>query len=182
MSVETLNFVLALGSVFLQIAAVVLFALYSMGSTSSLAVHIGGLLRSYALWIAFVLSLAASAMTLVYSEALGFPPCPLCWWQRIFLYPQVVLFALALWKGERHIIDYSIALSILGFGVAVYHHLLQVLPSGSLPCPADGTVSCAQRLIFEFGYVTFPMMAVSIFAFLIALMWFARKGDVFQTR
>lgn len=176
MTVESLNFLLALGSIGLQLGAVALFALHSLQSSSALFARIGGFVRAYALWIGLGLSLSASATTLVYSDILGFPPCPLCWWQRIFLYPQVVLFVLAIWKGERRIVDYSIALSIFGLGVAVYHHLLQILPSGSLPCPADGTVSCAQRLIFEFGYVTFPMMAVSIFAFLIALMWFARKS------
>lgn len=172
MAVETLNFYLSLGTIGLQIGAVALVALSFTSGLDALKMVV----RKWGLWIAFALSFSASAMTLFYSEVLGFPPCPLCWWQRVFLYPQAVLFSLAIWKCERRVIDYSIALSVLGLGVALYHHMLQILPSGTLPCPAEGTVSCAQRLIFEFGYVTFPMMAVSVFAFLIALMWFLRKS------
>lgn len=177
MSVESLNFTLALGTIALQIGAIAILALFSLQNYYPFLQKLGDFLRTWGLWIALALSFAASALTLVYSEILGFPPCPLCWWQRIFLYPQVVLFALALWKGERRVIDYSIALSIFGLGFALYHHMLQILPSGTLPCPADGTVSCAQRLVFEFGYVTFPMMAVSAFVFLLALMWFVRKSS-----
>lgn len=173
MSVETLNFYLSLGTIGLQLGAIALVVLSFTNGFSG----VKAMVRTWGLWIAFALSFSASAMTLFYSEVLGFPPCPLCWWQRVFLYPQVVLFALAIWKGERRVIDYSIALSILGLGVALYHHMLQILPSGTLPCPAEGTVSCAQRLIFEFGYITFPFMAVSAFAFLLALMWFVRKSQ-----
>ncbi|MBI5645117.1 disulfide bond formation protein B, partial [Candidatus Kaiserbacteria bacterium] len=112
--------------------------------------------------------------TLFYSDVLGIPPCVLCWWQRVFLYPQVVLFAIALWKKDHSIASYSIPLSIIGFAIGLYNHALQVLPSGTLPCPAQG-VSCAQRFVFEFGYITFPMMAVTLFGFLIVLMLIVRN-------
>lgn len=117
--------------------------------------------------IGFLVTVFGTAMTLVYSDLFGFTPCDLCWWQRIFLYPQVVLFGMAAWKRDVYIIDYALVLSIFGFGVALYHHLLQMFPD-ALPCPATG-VSCAQRIIFELNYVTFPMMAVALFGFLIIL-------------
>ena len=177
---ETMNFLLALGTLGMQFAVVALLALYLFGSATSVFKSISSFLRERGLFVAFWLTLVGSILTLYYSEVLGIPPCPLCWWQRIFLYPQVVLLALAMWKRERLIVDYSIVLSVIGLGFALYHHALQVLPSGSLPCPAEGAVSCAQRFMFEFGFITYPLMAATLFAFLIVLMLFPRerKRDV----
>jgi len=173
---ETLNFWLALGAVILQGVTVGLFVLYFLRARPVLS-GIVGILNTWGFQIALAASLAAFALTLFYSEIIGFPPCPLCWWQRVFLYPQVVIFALALFRGQKSIAEYSIILSLIGFGIAIYHHALQILPAGSLPCPAEGEVSCAQRFVFEFGYITLPLMAATVFAFLIALMLFAREKD-----
>jgi len=181
MNAESLNFLLALGTIGMQIGSVALFALFFLREKLPGFESVRTFLRTWGLWIGLALTLGGSLLTLYYSEVLGFPPCPLCWWQRVFLYPQVVLFALAVWKysrGEalRAIVDSSLALSVAGLGVALYHHALQVLPHGSLPCPAEGTVSCAQRFVFEFNYITFPLMAASLFAFLIAIMLFVRNA------
>ncbi|MDP3645466.1 MAG: disulfide bond formation protein B [bacterium] len=173
--IETINFYLALGTLAMQIAAIAFLALYFLRRQFPDLEDIARFLSEWGLWIGFVLTLGASAMTLYYSEILGIPPCPLCWWQRIFLYPQVMLFALALWGRDSRIALYSIALSILGALFALYHHVLQMAPAGTLPCPADGTVSCAQIFFLEFGYITYPMMALSLFGFLIVLMIFVRS-------
>lgn len=172
--VETINYTLALGTIALEIGAVGLLVLFLFRTQLPSLEWKRILLAKWGLWIGFALTFIGSALTLFYSEILGFSPCPLCWWQRVFLYPQVVLFALALLKRDRGVALYSIVLSVLGSGVALYHHALQVLPAGSLPCPAEGAVSCAQRFIFEFGYITFPLMSASLFAFLIVLMLFVR--------
>lgn len=170
-SVETVNYILALGTLVLQIATVALLVLWFLrgkDAFSSQAAMIG----KWGLWIGVFFSFAGSFLTLYYSEVLGIPPCDLCWWQRIFLYPQIFLFGMAIWKRDSYIADYSIVLSILGAGVALYHHFLQMFPN-ALPCPATG-VSCATRILFEFGYITYPLMGFSLFAFLIVLMLFVR--------
>lgn len=170
MDVATLNYVVALGAIALQVVTVALLVLYiaRRGDVVSTFVARRGTV------IVLLVSSAATALTLFYSEVIGFPPCPLCWWQRIFMFPQVVLAGVAIRKKE-HVADYSIALSIIGLGVALYHHALQMFPAGSLPCPAQGEVSCAQVLLLEFGYVTFPMLAATLFAFLIVVMLFVRR-------
>ena len=86
-------------------------------------------------------------------------------------------FALALRKRDSNIADYSIALSIAGGAAALYQHYLQMGGTSVLPCPASSSeaVDCAVRFVFEFGYITFPMMALTLFAFLIVLMLFVRK-------
>lgn len=171
MSLETTNFFLGLGTVALQVVTAALFALYLFRDRVAELRWLTGLVRAWALPAAFVVSLSAVTMSLYYSEVLGVEPCPLCWWQRVFLYPQVILFGLALYWRDQSVAGYSIALSLVGAAFALYHHILQVMPSGTLPCPA-ATVSCAQRFVFEFGYITLPLMGLSIFAFLIVLMLF----------
>ncbi len=176
MPLETINYWLALATLSMQVAGAALLALYFLRKKFADLEDIAGLLFTWGLWIGFLVSLAASSVTVIHSSIFGLPPCPLCWWQRAFLYPQVVLFALALWKRDRSIADYSIALSVVGLGIAIYHHILQMFPMGSLPCPSEGEISCAQILFLEFGYITYPMMAISAFAFLIVLMLFVRDS------
>jgi disulfide bond formation protein DsbB len=174
-SVDTLNYILSLGTIIMQVVTVGLVGVLVFRRFSPDLGEVIEYLGGWGVWIGFALTLVGSVMTLYYSEVLGFIPCPLCWWQRIFLYPQVVLFAIALWKKDRSITLYSIILSVLGAVIALYQHALQVLPSGTLPCPATGTVSCAQRFVFEFNYVTFPMMSATLFACLIVVMLAVRS-------
>ena len=64
-------------------------------------------LGNHAILAGLVVSLTAVIGSLFYSEIVGYTPCVLCWWQRVFLYPQVILFALALWKKDRGVFKYS---------------------------------------------------------------------------
>lgn len=103
MSVETLNYVLALGILGVQIVGVAFLALYFLQKRFVDLQDIGGLLGRWGMWLGFLLTLGATAMTLYYSEILGFAPCGWCWVQRVFLWPQVFLFAIALYKRDRAI-------------------------------------------------------------------------------
>ena len=81
------------------------------------------------------------------------------------------------WSKEKYheaAIDISLIFSILGAAVALYHHVLQMMPAGTLPCPATGP-SCAQITFIEFGYVTFPMMALALFGLNIAVLLVLRS-------
>ncbi|HEY4502258.1 MAG TPA: disulfide bond formation protein B [Candidatus Paceibacterota bacterium] len=172
--VENLNFLFALGTICLQLSAGILLILYF-----SKQEHAGKhFLRAYGLHLALLLSLVTTIGTLLYSEVLGFEPCSLCWLQRVFLYPQIILLGVALIKKEYIIADYCIGLSIPGALIALYQHYLQMGGSAFVRCPAvsDG-VDCAKRILFEFGYITFPLMSFTIFIVLIILMLFVRKRD-----
>ena len=172
---DTINYLLALGTLGIQIATVFLIVVYFAPTFVPASERIRGFVESFGLWVAFVFALLSSLVNQFYNQGLGIPPCDLCWWGRIFLYPQIILFTMTFWC-RRHIgtvADASIVLSIIGAGISLYHHLLQLFPN-SIPCPATG-VSCAQRFLFEFGYITYPLMAFSLFAFLIVTMLFVRR-------
>ncbi|KKW19868.1 MAG: Disulfide bond formation protein DsbB [Parcubacteria group bacterium GW2011_GWA2_51_10] len=168
------NAAVGLGTLFLEIATVILIVAYFTRSRYQISRLIAGFFSQRGLLIAFLFATVGSILTLYYSEVLGIEPCSLCWWQRIFLYPQVVMLAIALWLKDTRIVIYSIALSIIGAGFGLYQHALQMLGEGSLPCPAT-TVSCAQRFLFEFNHITFPFAAFVLFTFLIITMLFVRQ-------
>src|SRR3989344_4288567 len=174
-SADTLNYILALGTVALQVLTFALLGAYLLRSRSVFGSNVVHSLQPFGILVALVISAVTSAFTVYYSAILGFAPCPLCWWQRAFLYPQVLLFLIALHKRDIHIATYSIGLSLIGLGIALYQHALQMLPSSGLPCPASAS-SCAQRFVFEFGYITFPLMSATVFASLIVLMLITRNS------
>ncbi len=120
--------------------------------------------------LSFLVALGSVAASLFYSNIAGFIPCTLCWWQRIFLYPQAVIFGAAIFLKQKTPRVYAMALAIPGFLIAVYHTYLQFGGSPLLPCSADTATSCAQRYFLNFGYVTIPTMALTAFALIIVLM------------
>lgn len=173
MTITELNYWVALGAVVLQLGTLALLALYIFKVRA--LVPITNLLERYGLVAGFLVSLFGIVMSLVYSDYYGVVPCGLCWLSRVLLYPQAVLFGVAILKRDFNIADYSIVLSVGGAIVSLYHHYLQMTGGGGLPCPAAGAVDCAKRIIFEFGYMTFPMIGFSLFAFLIVVMLFVRR-------
>ena len=129
-----------------------------------------------AMLLAFLVSLGAMLLSLYYSDYLGYEPCKLCWYQRIFIYPQVFMFALALWKRRSDVWKYSLILSIIGFAIAADQYLLQSTNVSVLPCPVTGySASCSEIFILKFGYLTIPMMSLTAFALLILLCFLAMK-------
>lgn len=168
--VVQLNFFLALGTILLQVAAVVLAVVIVRVWSTRQTNPISALVSRFAMPATFFFALGTSAVTLLYSEVFGFIPCGLCWFERIALYPQVVIAAIAFYMKDRVFAPvYLIALSLIGAVIALYHHYLQMGGPEMVACPAT-TVSCAQRILFEFNYITYPLMAFSLFV-VIALMF-----------
>lgn len=164
-TLEVLNFIIALGGVVLFFGAVVCaFDLYGKNKT------LEKLVSAYGLSVAFVLTLAGSVMTLVYSEIFGFIPCGLCWLQRVFLYPQVFLLGVALYTKDKNVAKYGIALSIPGIIISLYQHYLQMGGAEFVTCPTTGDgADCSERILFEFGFMTFPLVSTALFVFLVVL-------------
>lgn len=144
------------------IALVLLFALLT-GRMKKLC----DVVSRHALSLLLVAPLLGMLGSLFFSDIAGWTPCKLCWFQRIFLYPQVFILLLALYKRDRQIIPYILLLSGVGALIAAGHYSEQVWaamhPEETLePCDATG-VSCASAPFFHFGYITIPMMAMTAF-------------------
>ncbi len=172
-TVASLNYWLSFGTILLQIVTGVLFVLSILTKRNALTEKI----ESHGLLLIFLLSAGSAAMTLLYSDVFGFVPCGLCWFERIFLYPVVIISGIALWKKKRDVADYILGLSIPGAVIALYHHYVQMGGSEFIACPVSG-VSCAKRIIFEFDYVTFPLMAFTLFVCIVVVALYLRRNHV----
>ncbi len=126
---------------------------------------------------AFAISLIATLGSLTYSDVIGYEPCKLCWVQRIFMYPQVVLFGLALVRKEtKKIFPYAVALSLIGAGFALYHYLLQIGVVSTSSCSVVGySAKCAEIFTMNLGYITIPFMALTSFLLIVAFGALAKK-------
>ena len=134
--------------------------------------------EKYIVHILFVISLGAVVFSLVYSNVVGFPPCELCWIQRIFIYPQAILALVALTKKDKGIVTYLLPLSIIGGLIALFHSLTNWgIGSSFLSCTATGG-ACARVYVMEYGYITIPFMALSSFVYLIvvSLIYYKAKN------
>lgn len=135
--------------------------------------HAWDFFGKHAVVFAFVVSLVAMLGSLYYSDFLGYAPCKLCWYQRIFMYSQVFIFGLALWKGEKkEVWGYSAILSIIGAVIAGFHYYIQMAsaPIISIPCSTVGySAACTETFATSLGYITIPMMALSAFLLIIIL-------------
>lgn len=176
MPLETFNMLLGVGTLALQIITVALLVSYVLRGSVKLFAEVTDHIARTGIVIAWITVLASSAVTLVHSLFFGLPPCALCWWQRAFLYPQMLLLSLTWYLKRQTVAMCSLLLSLAGLIVALYHHVLQMYPSGGLPCPSTG-VSCSQILYLEFGYITYPFMAATVFAFLIVVMLIVRSHN-----
>ncbi|MFH0892102.1 MAG: disulfide bond formation protein B [Candidatus Falkowbacteria bacterium] len=127
-------------------------------------------LGSYFPVLGLAVVLAATAGSLYYSEIAGYNPCKLCWYQRIFMYPLVPIFGLALFKKDRRTADYVLALAAIGALISLYHNYIYYFGSAANACSAVGPdESCVRRFIVAFGYVSIPLEALTAFALIIAL-------------
>lgn len=136
----------------------------------------GKVVTKNALRLALIVALTATGGSLFYSDIAGFEPCKLCWIQRIFMYPLVVLFTLGMLKKDRDIADYGLALSIIGAPIALYHYYLQRGGNPFVPCSTVGySVSCAKTFVMSYGYITIPMMALTAFILIIILLGMSKK-------
>jgi disulfide bond formation protein DsbB len=118
--------------------------------------------------VAATVAVVAVLGSLYYSEVADFPPCRLCWYQRIGMYPLAVILPIAAWRGDRHVRWYALPLAVAGGMVSIYHVAIERFPSlESGAC--DITNPCSIIWVEQLGYLTIPTMALSGFA-LIALL------------
>ncbi|MFM7306989.1 MAG: disulfide bond formation protein B [Actinomycetota bacterium] len=100
--------------------------------------------------------------SLYFSEAVGYRPCVLCWYQRIAMYSLAIVLVIAALRKDRAIRPYAMALAGVGAVISAYHWLLERWPSidtGS--CSADAP--CSVPYFQVFGFVSLAFMAFCAF-------------------
>src|SRR5210317_828093 len=114
---------------------------------------------------------SVSAMgSLFFSYVMEFAPCVLCWYQRIFLFPLVIILATGLFPVDKSVVKYALPLAIAGWLTAAYHNLLYagIIPESIQPCSQG--VSCTEEYINLFGFLSIPMLSLLSFSAIISLL------------
>lgn len=167
-AISTFNLILALGSIALGLLGVFLIIdIYSKRELEAI-------LRQQNLTIAFAVTFFGSVAALIYSEVYNFPPCSLCWFQRVFLFAQVPLLAVALYEKNTRVALTGMVFSVSGLIFSLYQHYLQMGGKGACPTSGPG-IDCAERFFYEFGFLTFPLMSALVFFFLFSLYFYSHK-------
>lgn len=138
-------------------------------------------LQKYILYFMFGLTLFSTLLSLYFSEILHFPPCILCWYQRIVMYPLVVILAIGIYLKDKKLPYYVLPLSTIGLIIAIYHNLLyyNILPESATPCLIG--VSCTTKYIELFGFITIPFLSLIAFLIItIGMIVYARTGTKVQ--
>lgn len=173
--VPLFNQIVAVAVVAGQVLIVVL--LLELFVPSAMQGTIGRWLGRNGLKIAFLAALGASAGSLIYSNIIGYPPCTLCWWQRIFIYPEVIILGLALMWRDSNGTKYGIAVAVPGIIIALYHNWIDLGGKALGACGVStGAVSCTQRFIHEFGYITIPLMSLTVLLIILLSLISYRKS------
>ena len=119
----------------------------------------------------WAVSLVATLGSLYFSEVRGYIPCTLCWYQRIFMYPIVIMTTVALVQKNVKIAVTTAVFSCIGGCISIYHYGLQKLDFLADSAPACGQIPCTGQYINWLGFITIPFLALTAFV-MIALTSF----------
>jgi disulfide bond formation protein DsbB len=172
LSTDQVSLFLALLALLAQVAALALVAALVIRAARPATRWPDELLaavRPVALVVAATVAIVSMLGSLYFSEVANFPPCRLCWYQRIGMYPLAVILPIAAWRRDLSVRWYALPLAVGGGLVSVYHMLIERYPSlESGSC--DPTNPCSIIWVERLGYLTIPTMALSGFALIAVLL------------
>jgi disulfide bond formation protein DsbB len=116
-----------------------------------------------------IVAVLATAASLWYSEGAHFPPCELCWYQRIAMYPLAVVLPIAAFRRDHGIRPYGLALAGIGLAVSAWHNFIETFPHRD-PGGCDPTNPCTIRWVEGLGFWTIPRMAALCFILIIVAL------------
>ena len=127
------------------------------------------------IFICWLVATVATLGSLFFSEVMGLQPCLLCWYQRIFMYPLVLIFLVGMFPLDKRVFRYALPVAAIGWIFAVYHYLLYsgYIPEDLQPCGQG--VSCAEINLELFGLITIPMLSIFSFTIIIVLLFIFRN-------
>lgn len=125
-------------------------------------------------YMAWAIALASMFGSLYFSEIAGLAPCILCWYQRIAMYPLVIIIGIGILQRDQRVSRYVLPFSIIGAAIALYHNFLVwgVVSEKLAPCVAG--VSCVTQKFVALNFITIPLLSLTAFVLITALMFVYR--------
>jgi disulfide bond formation protein DsbB len=134
-------------------------------------------IRENAVHFSWIVAVVAMLGSLYFSEIMHYTPCKLCWYQRILMYPLVIILGIAAVRKDTKIYVYTLPLSIWGLGISTYHYLMQKTGWFKTAATACGVVPCDVDYIDWFGFVTIPLLAGVAFLLISIILLLLWKAD-----
>jgi len=127
------------------------------------------------LLMAWGIALVSTLAALFIGEVMGKTPCVLCWFQRAFMFPLVVILAVGCYTSDFGAWRYALPVTVVGWLIALYHSLLYfgVIPESIKPCGAGP--SCSSAVMTIFGSVPLPLLSLVAFTLIAALLVLIRR-------
>ncbi len=113
------------------------------------------------IYMAWLVNIVAFMGSMYFSNFMMLPPCMLCWYQRICIFPLSIIFAVGFLKKDTNVFWYSFPLVVIGWIISLYHNLLyyKIIPKAITACSSG--VSCTDKQIEYLGFITIPLMALT---------------------
>ncbi|WP_040952802.1 disulfide oxidoreductase [Gorillibacterium massiliense] len=129
------------------------------------------------LTLAFTVAIVAAMGSLFLSEVLGYEPCKLCWFQRVFMYPLVFLLGIAASRKDYGIIRYAVPLAAIGSCISIFHYSLQKIPflHEEVTICTSG-VPCNEDYLNWWNVVTIPLLCLTAFALILTILLLLRRA------
>ncbi len=123
--------------------------------------------------LVFACWLVATTSTLgalFFSEVMELPPCTLCWYQRIFMFPLVLMLPAGLFPFDPRVVRYALPVVAVGWCISVFQVLLVAgaIPESIRPCTQG--VPCSEVQIEWLGFVNIPLLSFIAFSTMAALL------------
>jgi disulfide bond formation protein DsbB len=131
------------------------------------------ILRPYAIYVAWVMSLAGLLMSLYFSELRHIEPCRFCWFQRIALFPLAIQLGIFAYRSDGSAATYGIPLCFVGFAAAFLQSIDLIFDIHSLCGPG---VSCREGMIYFFNVVPLSWVSGSGFVVIAVLLRLGRQA------
>ncbi|MDH5264080.1 MAG: disulfide bond formation protein B [Betaproteobacteria bacterium] len=121
----------------------------------------------FACWL---VATSATLGALFFSEVMELPPCTLCWYQRIFMFPLVLVLPMGLFPFDARVVRFALPLALAGWLISIFQVLLVAgwIPEGIRPCSQG--VPCSEVQIEWLGFVNIPLLSFLAFSTMNALL------------
>jgi disulfide bond formation protein DsbB len=116
-----------------------------------------------ALLVAWIVAIVTTLGSLYYSEHAGFVPCELCWYQRILMYPLVIVLGVGWLRRDRLAWITAAPFVVIGAPISIYHWLVERVPSFAESSSCSIVAPCTAPYFEKLGFVTLAWMALSSF-------------------
>lgn len=128
-------------------------------------------IKRHGLYFAWLIALIGTFCSLYASQILNYQPCVFCWYQRVMMFPLVIILGIAAYKSDKKIISYVIALPLIGAVFAFVQTYFSYFP----PLASICTSECFDEPVKLFGFIDFSFAGFFCFGLIFFFLSLARK-------